>query len=68
VHPAEQCIDAGEATIKIGVPSLFDDAAIPLPVRYAHGAFPTGIVHNLEGLPVAPFILVAIRNTLNQSS
>jgi hypothetical protein len=68
VHPAEQCIDAGEATIKIGVTSFFDDTAIPLTVRYAHGAFPTGIVHNLEGLPVAPFVLAAIRNTSNHSS
>ena len=26
-------------------------------MRYAHGDFPTGIMHNAEGLPTGPFII-----------
>jgi hypothetical protein len=39
-------------TIGLGATAWFSTAAVPTAVRYAHGDFPIGIVHNLEGLPV----------------
>ena len=47
----------GEDTIGIGATAFFTKAPVPLAIRYAHGDFPTGILHNAEGLPVAPFVL-----------
>jgi sialate O-acetylesterase len=44
-------------TIGIGVTAFFAQTPEPRAVRYAHGDFPTGILHNFEGLPVAPFVV-----------
>lgn len=47
----------GEDTIGIGATAYFTTYPVPLAIRYAHGDFPTGILHNAEGLPMAPFVL-----------
>jgi hypothetical protein len=39
------------------VTAFFAQTPEPRAVRYAHGDFPTGILHNFEGLPVAPFVV-----------
>lgn len=66
LHPAEQCADGGKSTIKIGVTSFYDHSAQPVAVRYAHGDFPTGIIHNVEGLPVAPFVFAVNSSLLSR--
>lgn len=44
-------------TIGIGAMVTFSTTAVPVSVRYAHGDFPVGIMHNKEGLPVGPFVM-----------
>jgi len=44
-------------TIGIGATAFFAKEPVPRAVRYAHGDFPTGILHNAEGLPMAPFVV-----------
>lgn len=44
-------------TIGLGATAFFSSTAVPIAVRYAHGDFPVGIMHNKEGLPVGPFII-----------
>eukprot|EP00035_Acanthoeca_spectabilis_P030108 m.7949 g.7949 ORF g.7949 m.7949 type:complete len:1118 (+) comp4006_c0_seq1:170-3523(+) len=56
VLPAQECPDGGQATVKLGVSAFFSADAKPVALRYAHGDFPTGIVHTVEGLPVGPFL------------
>ena len=48
-------------TIGIGATAFFAKDPVPLAVRYAHGDFPTGSLHNQEGLPMAPFVLTLPR-------
>lgn len=45
------------SSIGIGAAAFFGSNPEPRAVRYAHSDFPTGIFHNAEGLPVAPFLL-----------
>lgn len=42
-------------TVGISATAFFANDPVPRAVRYAHGDFPTGILHNAEGLPVGPF-------------
>lgn len=44
-------------TVGIGATAFFTSEPVPRAVRYAHGDFPTGILYNAEGLPVAPFVM-----------
>ena len=62
MHPSAECIDGGKASVRIGVTAFFDQSAEPAALRYAHGDFPTGILHNVEGLPVAPFLIALNRS------
>ena len=44
-------------SLGIGATAFFGEDPMPRAVRYGHGDFPTGIVHNVEGLPVGPFVV-----------
>jgi hypothetical protein len=44
-------------TVGVGATAFFNSAAVPISIRYAHGDFPTGILHNLEGIPMGPFVV-----------
>ena len=48
---------ANASTVAVGAAIWFSPNAVIKAVRYAHGDFPTGILHNVEGLPIAPFII-----------
>jgi hypothetical protein len=63
IHPPSECSDGGKASVRIGVTAFYDPRAEPTALRYAHGDFPTGILHNVEGLPVAPF-LIAVNHSV----
>jgi hypothetical protein len=56
VEGNSRAINPGD-TIGIGATAFFAKQPVPRAVRYAHGDFPTGILHNAEGLPVAPFLV-----------
>ena len=43
--------------VAIGATAFFAKDPVAKAVRYAHGDFPTGILHNKEGLPVPPFVI-----------
>ena len=45
------------AGVAIGATAFFAKAPVAKGVRYAHGDFPTGILHNKEGLPMPPFVI-----------
>jgi hypothetical protein len=44
-------------TVGVGATAFFNSEAVPISIRYAHGDFPTGILHNLEGIPMGPFVV-----------
>ena len=54
-------------SLGIGATAFFGEDPVSRAVRYGHGDFPTGIVHNAEGLPVGPFVVTVLPGMLSLS-